>query len=294
MKLVRGAVMAALAGGWLVAATAATFAGAAHAANAAEPPLQGDAMTLKPAAAPAKATDKPVQADRCAAASGTWGPFAALPHVDRAINGDHDLMVVAIGSSSTEGIGATAAANAYPAQLESILRQRFKGVHVRVLNKGIGGETVADNLKRFAKDVLAQKPDLVIWQVGTNDAFQNKDADEIYQGILKGIGQVHAADADIALMEQQYFPERPETPSLQASLDTVRAAARAEKVVELRRYDLMKQWIAKGQFTPKTMLIGDKIHMTDASYRCLAERVADLMPAAPALVAGSPGLAPLR
>jgi acyl-CoA thioesterase-1 len=232
--------------------------------------------------------------DPCAAPAGLWGPFDMLPHVRQALSTDKDLVIVALGSSSTEGIGATAPGTSYPAQLEALLRQRFAGVRIKVLNKGIGGETVADNLRRLDRDALAAKPDLVIWQVGTNDAFQNKEADEVYGGIIEGIHRIQAANADVALMEQQFFPEREQTQALQSSLDMVRKAARSTHVIELPRYDLMRYWIKNGQFTPATMLIADKMHMTDASYKCLAARVADLMPATGHLVAETQTPAPLR
>src|SRR5262245_52939107 len=50
------------------------------------------------------------------------------------------LTIVAIGSSSTAGAGASSEAAAYPSRLEALLRQRFPGRAVRVLNRGVNGE----------------------------------------------------------------------------------------------------------------------------------------------------------
>src|SRR5688572_31610167 len=52
--------------------------------------------------------------------------------------------------------------------LEAMLERRFAGVEIRVLNRGVGGEEEADMLTRFDRDVIAEKPDLVLWQVGSN------------------------------------------------------------------------------------------------------------------------------
>mgnify|MGYP000075307224 CR=1 FL=1 len=52
--------------------------------------------------------------------------------------------------------------------------------------------------------------------------------------------------------------------------------AHATKVVLLPRHELMMAWLASGEFTPRTLLGPDGLHMTDASYRCLALRIADL------------------
>ncbi|WP_222183874.1 SGNH/GDSL hydrolase family protein [Geminicoccus harenae] len=238
-------------------------------------------MTLALAGLPS-----PAPAAACDAPSGIWGPFAPLERTQARLAATRSLKVVAIGSSSTYGTGATSREHSYPAQLARILRERFPQAKVEVINAGIGGETVARNLARFDRDVLAHHPDLVIWQVGTNDAFQKKAVQEVYAGVQAGIRQVRAAGAELVLMESQYFPERPETEALSQARATIHQAAADAGVEFLPRYALMRHWIETGLFSPATMLVADKIHMTDASYQCLAERVADLLPATPA--AGEP------
>ena len=53
-----------------------------------------------------------------------------------------------------------------------IIREEFKkkNLNVKVINSGVGGNTSAMAKERFEKDVLAHKPDVVIIQLGTNDA----------------------------------------------------------------------------------------------------------------------------
>lgn len=53
-----------------------------------------------------------------------------------------------------------------------IIREEFKkkNLDVKVINSGVGGNTSSMAKERFEKDVLAHKPDLVIIQLGTNDA----------------------------------------------------------------------------------------------------------------------------
>src|SRR5215475_12317314 len=74
--------------------------------------------------------------------------------------------VVAIGSSST--VGEPPSIKPYPERLESFLRELYPKAGVSVVNKGIIGEEAPAELRRFGRDVMAEKPDLVIWQVGTN------------------------------------------------------------------------------------------------------------------------------
>jgi acyl-CoA thioesterase-1 len=214
----------------------------------------------------------------CDAPAGVWGPFAPLTQVVRQLDERRSLVVVALGSSSTYGTGATSRERSYPAQLGAILRTRFPQADIQVINAGVGGETVALNLARLDRDVLAHRPDLVIWQVGTNDAFQKKSIQEVYAGIRTGIARLRAAGAEVVLMEAQYFPDLPDTDAQKAARAMVRKAAQEAQVAYLPRYTLMQHWIEARSFLPATMIGRDKIHMTDASYRCLAERVADLFP----------------
>ena len=84
------------------------------------------------------------------------------------------LKIVAIGSSSTAGAGASAPGNAYPDQLEEDLARMFPGHVIDVVNAGANGQEVPDMLARLDKDVLALKPDLVIWQFGSNGLLRGR------------------------------------------------------------------------------------------------------------------------
>ena len=77
------------------------------------------------------------------------------------------IIIVALGSSSTAGAGASSAETTYPSQLMVELTQRFQTQPITVLNRGISGERAVDMLARFDKSVSAERPDLVLWQVGT-------------------------------------------------------------------------------------------------------------------------------
>jgi lysophospholipase L1-like esterase len=218
-------------------------------------------------------------ASPCSAAPAVWGGFPALPRVATALAGKN-LRVVAVGSSSTWGAGASTRDRAYPAQLERMLQERFPGATIEVLNRGVGGETVAANLARFQRDVLALQPDLVIWQVGTNDALRGVPATLVRAGLLDGIRRVRATGADLVLLDPQplFAPEQ------EAAVQRIRAVlvdvAQATKVPLLPRHELMLFWLTSGAFTRDALLGPDGLHMTDASYRCLAVRLADLFPAA--------------
>jgi len=93
-----------------------------------------------------------------------------LPQMAACLSRQDRIKIVAIGSSSTEGAGASGPEASYPAVLARELSQRFPNASIAVFNKGVGGERIDATIARFEKDVVALNPDLVIWQVGTNDA----------------------------------------------------------------------------------------------------------------------------
>jgi acyl-CoA thioesterase-1 len=73
--------------------------------------------------------------------------------------------VVALGASNTFGKGVSHG-QAYPAQLEALLRAR--GYNVHVVNAGINGDTTGGMLSRLDR-VVTKATDVVILQPGGND-----------------------------------------------------------------------------------------------------------------------------
>src|ERR1035438_717237 len=96
-----------------------------------------------------------------------------LLHFGQKLAAGSPITIVAIGSSSTAGAGASSPAKSYPSQLALELKQRFPRHSITVINRGANGEEVADMLKRFDQGVIAAKPDLVLWQVGTNSLIRD-------------------------------------------------------------------------------------------------------------------------
>ena len=80
--------------------------------------------------------------------------------------------VVALGASNTYGKGV-ARSEAYPAQLQAILKAR--GLNVRVVNAGINGDTTGGMLRRM-DGVTPKGTDLVILQPGGNDRRRGEGA----------------------------------------------------------------------------------------------------------------------
>src|SRR5436309_2995420 len=92
---------------------------------------------LRPAAAQAQPA-----APACTAPAGLAQLNRALPHFAERVALGGPVTVIAIGSSSTAGAGATSSAASYPSRLEVALKARFPGVAITVLNRGVNGEEI--------------------------------------------------------------------------------------------------------------------------------------------------------
>ncbi len=79
------------------------------------------------------------------------------------------LRIVALGGSSTYGT-RVAEADAYPRQLEHLLRKRLDRP-VEVINAGLGGYGTANIIALLALRIAHLKPDIAIFYVGFNDAW---------------------------------------------------------------------------------------------------------------------------
>src|SRR5262249_30587633 len=114
------------------------------------------------------------------------------------------LTIVAMGSSSTQGIGASAPSLSYPNRLQEELKDRFPAVEMRVLNRGVGGQDVPEELNRLDRDVVAEHPDLMIWQVGTNAVLRRDDLAADEEMIRRGVSLMKENKIDVVLMDLQY------------------------------------------------------------------------------------------
>jgi acyl-CoA thioesterase-1 len=202
---------------------------------------------------------------------------APLPRTASRLRAGGPLTVVTIGSSSTAGFGASSPGRSYPARLGVELSRRLPGRKIEVLNKGVGGEEAKDMVRRFDRDVLALKPDLVIWQLGTNSVIRDEDLTRFTTVVRDGIARIRATGADLLLMDMQFAPKvitHPHHRDMQRALVEI---GRETRVPLFHRFALMQHWVTSGQITTKRMLSPDGLHLNDVSYSCLAQSLAETL-----------------
>lgn len=105
------------------------------------------------------------------------------------------LRILAFGDSLTHGYGL-AAEDAFPAQLEAALEAR--GYAVTVLNGGNSGDTTASGRARLDW-VLAERPDMAIVELGSNDGLRGLDPAETYKNLDAILARFRAEEVAVLL-----------------------------------------------------------------------------------------------
>ncbi|OKO80717.1 GDSL family lipase [Bradyrhizobium sp. NAS80.1] len=213
----------------------------------------------------------------CLAPKDSSKAMGSLPHVAGKLVAGKPVIIVAFGSSSTAGYGASSPDFNYPTRLAAQLRRHYPTADITVINAGVGGEDAPEMTKRLQKEVIDVHPDLVIWQVGTNAVLRNLDPGDTAKMVEDGIARIQAADeADIVLVDPQYSPavnQRAESAGKMVKL--------LGKVAELRhvgifpRFEVMRDWHEKQAIPVESFVIADGLHMNDWGYACFAQLLGD-------------------
>lgn len=208
-----------------------------------------------------------------------FGPRYALRGLRRALKERRPtLEILAIGSSSTVGIGASSPAASYPVRLASNLESFLAGYDVEIINRGLSGETGQPAAERIKLEVADNKPDLVIWQVGTNDAMARVDDEDFADVLRSTLRWLAEHRVDVILIDPQYVERLANDEHYTSIVKTIAEVARQERVLLVHRFDAMAD-LAK-QRGNAAFLAHDRFHLNDLGYRCMAEY------AARAIVAG--------
>jgi acyl-CoA thioesterase I len=193
-----------------------------------------------------------------------------LPHLAARLAQEEAVTIVAFGSSSTAGAGASSPEATYPARLEIELKAAFPGVPIRVINRGVGGEDVSEMLARFDRDVAAAKPDLVLWQFGTNALLRDNGIDPEQPLIEEGIRRFKATSTDVVLIDPQYAPKVLNDPDAEPMVNLMANLAHQYHVGLFNRFGLMRYWHETLGMPFERFLSRDLLHLNDYSYGCTA------------------------
>jgi lysophospholipase L1-like esterase len=212
----------------------------------------------------------------CLPPKGGLRSLGSLPRVAHKLAAGEPVLIVAFGSSSTQGYGTSSPEFTYPNRLAAQLRRKYPGADITVINRGRGGEDAPEMMKRLQSEVIDAKPDLVIWQVGTNAVLRDLDPDATAQMVQDGVTRIQAVGADVVLVDLQYSPrvnEHPESASKMVRL--LSRVAQLRHIGVFPRFEVMRQWHENQALPIDSFVIADGLHMNDWGYACFAQLLGD-------------------
>ncbi|MGE0422082.1 MAG: SGNH/GDSL hydrolase family protein [Reyranellaceae bacterium] len=191
----------------------------------------------------------------------------------KAVTERKQLRIVAIGSSSTQGYGASPG-NSYPAQLMKRLGTTLNGAEIIVFNRGVGGQDTDAMADRIERDVISEKPDLVIFQAGTNAALRRIPVERFRRRLDLGIDRSRAGGADVVLMDLQYAPAVVALPDEEVYVEAMRQAASKHGAGLFQRFTITKTWYDKDDMTWSDFTTSDGLHFNDFGQKCIGNLLA--------------------
>lgn len=185
-----------------------------------------------------------------------------------AVSERHELRIVAMGSSSTQGYGTSNPQFSYPAQLKMKLEAAMPGVSVHVFNKGIGGQDAEEMAARMKDDVMPERAHLVVWQVGTNSAIRRTPLDKFANRLRAGIDIGKSLGVEFVMMNLQYVPAVVALPDEEEYARVMAEVAKEKGAGLFKRFEIMRAWYNDGM--PYAQFVtSDGLHLNDFGQKCI-------------------------
>lgn len=197
-----------------------------------------------------------------------------LPNATKQLRNERRLKIVALGSSSTLGMGASGPDAAYPARLEAALKADFPAATIQVVNKGVSRQSARQMLERLASDVLAERPGLVVWETGTAEAVRGAEVDDFISVLLTGVDKMGSAGIDVLLMDTQYSRSTARIINFQPYVDAIGQVAGMRDLVVFPRYLVMRMWVDEQRFSFADKTPTETRDIADKIYDCLGRLLA--------------------
>jgi lysophospholipase L1-like esterase len=202
--------------------------------------------------------------------------LGSLPHVANKLIAGQPVVIIAFGSSSTQGYGSSSPEFTYPNRLATQLKRQYPGANITVVNAGVGGEDAPEMMKRLQTAVIDAHPDLVIWQVGTNAVLRDLDPAETQKLVEDGVARIQGSGSDVVLVDPQYSPrvyERAESANKMVRM--LNRVASIRHVGIFPRFQVMREWHENQSLPVDSFVIADGLHMNDWGYACFAQLLGD-------------------
>ena len=195
------------------------------------------------------------------------GPDRPLPNTLAALRDRKIIKILTIGASAS--VGMDAATGTYQDAIEGMLEKTISGLDVQIIDRGISGELARDAAERMKTEVALTEPDLVLWQVGTNDALAQIPVEDFSRTVTDAIQWLKERHLDVALVGLQYIRNMRNDPHYQAIRAVLTHITETEKILRISRYEAMEVMEQMRQRADQAPL--NAFALTEEGYSCMAE-----------------------
>lgn len=157
---------------------------------------------------------------------------------------------------------------------EGKFRLLYPDTRAKFLNRGVGGNGIADLIARAESDVLKEKPNVIVLQAGINDVVNKAVGEEDFKKqYAELLSRLRKSGAEIIILQPFALPVGDKTrlrPRLNKFNQAIRAAAGEYGATVIPMDEIFNgatQTIAPTQFS------SDGIHPTHRGHRYLADFV---------------------
>jgi len=172
--------------------------------------------------------------------------------------------ILFFGNSLTAGYGLQDPLKNFPSQLQTLATEA--GFELKALNAGISGETSAQAQMRLPA-LLRLAPDVLVLELGINDALQGYPPDEVQVHLVRIIRAFRQNDPDLPVLLLGFEPQdigfQPVHPAY---------GQLYHKIAEQENCHLIPS-ILNSILPEEDKMLPDQLHPTASGYRVIAEQV---------------------
>ena len=171
----------------------------------------------------------------------------------------------------------------YAADLQSFLAIGYPDYNIRVINKGVSGNTSRDLVARFDTDVLPYKPENLLICIGINDVWRQFDTPlitedactpEEYESNLENIIERAKPFVKKLILVTPYYIEENENDRMRARMDEYGAIMKklAEKHDAIF-VDMQEAWVKLLKYYHSSYITWDRIHPNSQGGMYMAKTI---------------------
>ncbi len=179
------------------------------------------------------------------------------------------IKILTIGASASAGMDP--ASGGYQDIIEGTLERTLPGLDVQIIDRGISGELARNAAQRLKTEVALTEPDLVLWQVGSNDALAQIPAEEFAETVIDAVHWLKEHNIDVVLVGLHYVSNLRTDPHYQAIRATLNHITEREKILRISRYEAMEMMERMRGGSSSEPL--DAFALSEENYSCIAEYV---------------------